>query len=262
MHLAEWSLGTGPLTTGRIATPNQLSNPVFWRREQLFDSPIPEDTTSSAGIWLLENSADISAAPAVTAVFSESQWPSHHHSTSTTLTRLRDTYTECLRAPKFNDSTRLKAVQSAAAYYVLYHTQLVWSSSKNLETEVEKLPPDLPPDLFTHKYTEEWGGNDVFEYLLHTEDRSESVASARFLSYIAPYWFCGDSDSAIQSRPIRLEKLHKLIDVLESSKAFTPTTLTNCVLCVGAAMDFPLHPEDLVRVDKRCVCLSRSRWRS
>jgi hypothetical protein len=25
------------------------------------------------------------------------------------------------------------------------------------------------------------------------------------------------------------------------------------VLCVGAAMDFPLHPEDMIRVDKRCV---------
>jgi hypothetical protein len=40
---------------------------------------------------------------------------------------------------------------------------------------------------------------------------------------------------------------------LETSKALVPATLTDCLLCVGAAMDFPLHPEDLIRVDKRYV---------
>jgi len=43
--------------------------------------------------------------------------------------------------------------------------------------------------------------------------------------------------------------------VLEKSKALTPATVTNCILCAGAAMDFPLHPEDLVLVDKRYVPL-------
>jgi hypothetical protein len=93
----------------------------------------------------------------------------------------------------------------------------------------------------------------VFEHLLHIKDRSEPGTSARFLSYIAPYWFCGDSDATIRFRPSRLETLPKLIEVLKESQALNAATLTECVLCVGAAMDFPLHPEDLIRVDKRCV---------
>ena len=244
--------------TPNIDYPMTLSNPAFWRDDPLFDSPVPKDIAASAGFWLLENSTDFSAAAAVAAVFSEFQWPSHHPS-STSLIRLRDMYVECFRAPESKKSTRLKALQSAAAYYVLYHTQLIWSTWKSLEVEVEveKLPPDLPPDLFLHKHNDEWDGDDVFEYLLHVdvEDRSEPVKSARFLSYIAPYWFCGDADPAIRFRPSRLQTLNELIEVLEKSRALTPTTVTDCILCAGAAMDFPLHPEDLIRFDKRCVPL-------
>ena len=229
-----------------------LSNPAFWRNDPLSSSPVPEDIGASAGFWLLEHSTDCSAASAVAAAFFDFQWPSHHRST-TALIRLRDTYMECLRAPGFNESDRLKAVQSAAAYYVLYRTQLVWNTSNNLEVEVEKLPPDLPPDLFLHLPCDEWGGDDVFEYILRIEDHSELATSVRFLSYIAPYWFCGDSDSAIGSRPSRLPTLCKLVKVLERSRAFNPATLADCMFCVGAAMDFPLHPDDLIRVDKRCV---------
>ena len=230
----------------------RLSNPTFWRHDPLFISPPPKDTAASAGFWLLENSTDFSAATAVAAVFSEFQWPSHHPST-TALIRLRDTYEQCFRTPKFDASTRLKALQSSAAYYVLYHTWLIWNTSNSLGIEVENLPPELPPDLFLYKHSNEWDGDDLFEYLLRIKDRSEPVTSARFLSYIAPYWCCGDSDSAIKFRSTRLEKLYELIDVLKTSEALIPATLTDCVLCVGAAMDFPLHPEDLIRVDKRCV---------
>jgi len=234
-----------------------LSNPAFWRNDPLFTSPVPKDIAASAGFWLLENSTDFSAASAVAAVFSEIQWPSHHRST-TALIRLRDTYMECFRTPDFKKSTRLKALQSAAAYYVLYHTQLIGSTSKSLKVEVEKLPPDLPPDLFVHPPSDnKWDGDDVFEYLLHIEDRSEPVTSAQFLSYIAPFWFCGDSDAAIKFRPSRLQTLKELIEVLEKSQVLNPATVTDCILCAGAAMDFPLHPEDLIRVDKRCVSLPR-----
>ena len=233
-----------------------LSNPDFWRPSPLFASSIQPDITASAGFWLLENSTDFSAAAAVAAVFSEFQWPSHQYSTAA-LIRLRNTYAECFRAPGFIKSTRLKALQPAAAYYVLYHTQLIWGASRGLGVEASILHSDLsgsfPPDLFLHDHNNEWGGDDVFEYLLHTDDRSEPVTSAQFLSYLAPYWFCGDSDSAIESRPRRLQSLNELIQVLERSQALIPATLTDCVLCVGAAMDFPLHPEDLIRVDKRCV---------
>jgi len=236
--------------------PMTLSNRAFWRDRPLFTSPIPKDIAVSAGFWLLENSTDFSVTAAVAAVFSEFQWPSHHRS-STALIRLRDVYVECFRAPEFEKSTRLKALQSAAAYYVLYHTQLIWSTWKSFEagTEIEELPPDLPPDLFLCQHNDKWDGDDVFEYLLHIKDRSEPVESARFLSYIAPYWFCGDADPAIRFRPSRLQTLNELIEVLEKSQALTPSTVTNCILCAGAAMDFPLHPEDLVRVDKRCVLL-------
>jgi hypothetical protein len=236
--------------------PMTLSNPAFWRDDPLFTSPIPKDTGASAGFWLLENSTDFSVAATVAAVFSEFRWPSHHHS-STALIRLRDTYLECFRAPKFKKPIRLKALQSAAAYYVLYHTQLIWSTWKSLEVEVEGLPPYLPPDLFLYRHDEEWNRESVFEYLLHVDvkDRSEPVKSARFLSYIAPYWFCGDSNSTINSRPGRLQTLNELIKVLKKSQALTDATVTDCILCVGAAMDFPLHPEDMVRVDKRCVPL-------
>ena len=247
-----------PLGGDTLSTDYQmtLSNRAFWRGRPLFISPIPKDITASAGSWLLENSTDFSVAAAVAAVFSEFQWPSHHPS-STALIRLRDVYVEYFRGPEFEKSTRLKALESAATYYVLYHTQLIWGTWKSLEAgaEVEKPPPDLPPDLFLYQHNEKWGGDDVFEYLLHIKDRSEPVESARFLSYIAPYWFCGDADPAIRFRPSRLQTLNELIEVLEKSQALTPSTVTNCILCAGAAMDFPLHPEDLVRVDKRCVLL-------
>jgi len=235
--------------------PMTLSNPAYWRNDPLFTSPIPEDIAASAGFWLLENSTDFSAASAVAAVFFEIQWPSHHHST-TALIRLRDTYMECFRAPELKKSTRLKALRSAAAYYVLYHTQLIWNTSNNLGVDVGGLTPDLPPDLLLHLHNDEWDGDDVFEYLLHTKDRTESATSARFLSYIAPYWFCGDSDSNIRFRPSRLQTLYELIEVLEDSRVFNPVTLTDCLLCAGAAMDFPLHPEDLIRTDKRCASRS------
>ena len=234
--------------------PMTLSNPALWRNDPLFDSPVPEDIGASAGFWLLENSTDFSAASAVAAVFSDLQWPSHHRST-TALVRLRDTYVECFRAPEFKKSTSLKALQSATAYYVLYHAQLIWSASNSLEAEAGKIPPDLPPDLFLHLPSDEWKGDDVFEYLLHMNinDRSEPGTSARFLSYIAPFWFCGDSDFAIRTRPTRLQTLYELIKTLEESRALNPVTLTDCVLCAGATMDFPLHPDDLIRVDKRYI---------
>ena len=229
-----------------------LSDPAFWRDSPIFASPIPKDVGAYAGFWLLENSTDFSAASSVAAVFSEFQLPSHHRST-TALIRLRDTYMECFRAPEFKNHNRLKALQSAAAYYVLYHAQLTWTASSPLELGVTNLPPDLPPDLFLHAHSEEWHGDDVFKYLLHLKDRSEPGTSARFLSYIAPYWFCGDSDSNIRSRPSRLRILFELTKVLEESGTLDDVTVTDCILCVGAAMDFPLHPEDLIRVDKRCV---------
>ena len=230
-----------------------LSNPAFWRTHPLFPSAVPDDITTSAGFWLLKNSTDFSAATAVAGVFPGFHYPTHQHS-PTALIRFRDTYLECFRSPQLNKSTRLKALQSAAAYYVIYHTQLVWSTSKRLDVEVAKLLSDLPPDLFLHKLSEEWGG-DVFEYLLRNKvnDRSEPVTSARFLSYIAPYWFCGDSDLAIRFRPSRLQTLYELIQVLEDAQTLVPGTITDCVLCVGVAMDFPLHPEDLIRTDKRCA---------
>jgi hypothetical protein len=232
-----------------------LSNPAFWRDHPLFTSPIPNNIAASAGFWLLKNSTDSSATAAFAAVFPEVQWPSHYRST-TILIQLRDMYLECFRAPE-PESTRLKALQSAAAYYVLYHTQLIWSTWKSLKAEVEGLPPDLPRDLFLHRHNDGWDRDNIFEYLLgvDAEDRSEPVKSARFLSYIAPYWFCGDSDSTIESRPDRLQTLDKLIEVLEESQELIPATITDCILCAGAAMDLPLHPEDLIRVDKRCVPL-------
>jgi hypothetical protein len=112
-------------------------------------------------------------------------------------------------------------------------------------------------DLFL-QHNEEWEGDDVFEYLLRIEDRSAPVTSARFLSYIAPYWFCGDSDATVKFRPSRLQNLNELIDVLEKHHALDAATITDCILCAGAVMDFPLHPEDLIRVDKRY--LSHSPW--
>ena len=239
--------------------PSDNDHPTLWRPKPLFTPRIQEDIAASAAIWLLENSTDVSAAPAVAAAFSKFQWPSHHSRSTTTLTRLLETYTKYLSTHKFDNSTRLKSLQSAAAYYVLSRTQLIWSTSKNFETRPKDLPPD--PDLF-HEHPEKWGKHGVFEYLLHTEDRSEPVTSARFLSYIAPYWFCGDSDSAIRSRPSRSEKLYELIDVLETSQAFTPDTIVNCLLCVGVVIDMPLHPEDLIRLDKRCVHSYGSRWGS
>ena len=69
-----------------------------------------------------------SGKTATMADATELQWPSHYPST-TALIRLRDTYVECFRAPESDKSTRLEALQSAAAYYVLRHTQLVWNTS-------------------------------------------------------------------------------------------------------------------------------------
>jgi len=232
--------------------PMTLSNPAFWRDDPLFAYRAREDVAASAGFWLLENSTSSSAASAVATVFSELQWPSYHTST-TALIRLRDVYVECFQAPEFKEPTRLKALQSAAAYYVLYHTQLIWNASNRPRCGVGKLPPNLPPDLVLHLHSDKWGGDDVFEHLLRIKDRSEPLMSGRFLAYIAPYWFCGDSASAIRFRPSRLQTLYELIKVLEESQMLNPTTLTDCILCVGVAMDFPLHPEDLIRIDKRCV---------
>jgi hypothetical protein len=87
----------------RQALLHEAFEPRVLEADPLFASPLPEDTAASAGFWLLENSTDFSAATAVAAVFSEFQWPSHHHST-TALIRLRDTYTECFRAPEFDRS--------------------------------------------------------------------------------------------------------------------------------------------------------------
>ena len=238
----------------KVDYPMEFSNSAFWRRDPLFNSPIQEDISASAGFRLLENCTDFSAATAFSAVFHQFQWPTHHPSTIP-LIRLRDTYAECFRVPEFTESARIKALQIAAAYYVLYHTQLIWSTWKNPGVEIEGLPSDLPPDLFLNQHHDEWDGDDVFEYLLHVEadDRSEPVKSAQFLSYVAPYWFCGDSDATVKFRPSRLQTLNELVEVLEQSRALNPATITDCVLCVGAAMDFPLHPEDLIRVDKRCA---------
>jgi len=232
--------------------PTTLSDPIFWRSDPLFTPSAPEDITASAGFWLLENSTGSLAASTVAAVFTELQWPSYHRS-ATALIRLRDVYEECVQAPEFTESIRLKALQSAAAYYVLYHTQLIYNASNCLESEVGKLPPTLPRDLLLHSHSDKWDRDDTFEYLLHIENRSEPLTSGRFLAYIAPYWFCGDTDSTVRFRPTRLQALNELVKVLEESQALSPTTLTNCILCVGAAMDFPLHPEDLIRVDKRYV---------
>ena len=234
--------------------PMTLSNPAFWRKEPLFTSPTPKDIAASAGFWLLENSTDSSAVSAVAAVFSELQWPSIGCSTTTALVRLRDTYAECLRASVYDESVRIQALESAAAYYILYHSRLIWSASNWSEVDLRWLPPDLLLHHAGHQW--QWDGDDMFERLLHITDRSRSVASVRFLSHIAPYWFCGDSDGSIRFRWTRLPTLYKIIEVLEDNLAFNPVTLTNCLLCVGAAMDFPLHPEDLIRTDKRCVPLS------
>ena len=233
----------------------RLSNPAFWRQDPLFPSPVPMDIATSAAIWLIENSTDFSTLSAVAAVFFEFQWPSNHRFVST-LIRLRDAYRGYSRAPKSDNLARIQALQCGAAYYFFYHARFIRNIAEGCDFGVEKLPSDLPPDLLLlHKDTDEWQGLDLFEYLLYTVGHSRSVKWAQFLSYIAPYWFCGDADSAIRYRSYRLPSLGELIAVLESSKALGPGTLTDCMLCVGAAMDFPLHPEDLIRVDKRCVLL-------
>ena len=260
-NFADATTSLNPAEEDTVTSDQTLSNPAFWRPDPLFTSPISDNAVASSGFWLLENSTDFSTAATVAAIFSEFQWPSHHPS-STALIRFRDIYMEYLRAPKFDEPTRLKALQSATAYYLLYHTRLIWSTWKSFEVKTEELPPSLLPDLFLHQPNNEWGADDVFEYLLHIDvgDRTEPVKSARFLSYIAPYWFCGDADSAIRYRPSRLPILNELIEVLEQSQALTPATVTDCILCVGAAMDFPLHPEDLIRVEKRCVLPPFVRW--
>ena len=244
-----------PNDEGTPNNPMTISNPAFWRNDPLFTYTTQEDIAASAGFWLLENSTSSSAASAVATVFSELQWPSHHHSTAA-LVRLRDVYVECVQMPEFKESTRLKALQSAAAYYAFYHTWLVWNASNRLKGEVEEIPPNLPPDLLLHLHSDKWGGDDTFECLLRAKDRSEPLMSGRFLAYIAPYWFCGDSDAGIRFRPGRLHTFYELIKVLEESQALNPITLTDCILSVGVAMDLPLHPEDLIRIDKRCVPVS------
>ena len=204
---------------------------------------------------MLENYRGVSneRVAAVAAVFPDLQLPSCHTSTDT-LIQFKFAYKECFGAPPFKRSARLKALQSAAAYYVLYHARLISDASKSPKVGVEE-QPQLPPDLLLYKHSEKWNRRGLFEYLLRIGDRSEPVESAWFLSHIAPYWFCGDSNAAILSRPDRLHILYELINVLERFKEINRRTLTNCVLCVGAAMDFPLHPEDLIRVDKRYFSL-------
>ena len=104
-----------------------------------------------------------------------------------------------------------------------------------------------------HMRPEEWVQDNLFELLLHDAERPEPVVSARFLSYIAPYWFCGDSDHAVRSWSACLQTLSKLTERLEAAKELIPATIADCLLYAGAMVDFPLHPEDLIRVDKRCV---------
>ena len=148
--------------------PITLSNPAFWRHDPLSTSPIPKDIAASAGIWLLENPTDLSTASAVAAAFAEFQLPARHVPT-VVLIRLRDTYMECFRNPGIDKHTRLMAVQSAAAYYVLYHSQLIWNTWKGLGDGIGK----LPPDLFLHRHNVEWDGDDVFKHLhIDVEDRS------------------------------------------------------------------------------------------
>jgi len=253
--LTKLTCGTNILNAGE-GTPNDndpvtLSDPMLWRSDPLFAYPAREDVAASAGFWLLENSTSPSAASAVTAVFSKLQWPSCHPSI-TALVRLHDVYMECVQAPEFKESTSLKALQSAAAYYVLYHTQFIWDALNRLKGGVGKLLPGLPPDLL-HLHGDKWGGDDVFEHLLRIENRSEPFMSGQFLAHIAPYWVCGDSDATMKFRPKRLGTLCELIDVLEESQMLNPITLTDCILSVGVAVDFPLHPDDLIRIDKRCV---------
>ena len=234
----------------------KLSNPASWRRKPIFTSPIPMDAFASAGHWMLDNPTNIpdaiAAAAAVAAQFPKLQWPSIRPS-SESLLRLYAAYMSCFEAPSFDEPTRVKALQSAATYYVLYHTRLVWDASKSRWVQEEKLPHYLPPDLLLlHK---EWNGRDVFRYLLHIKDRSAPGTSARYLSYIAPFWFCADFDSVTKSQSNRLNTLNELVNVLETSKELNRETIANCVLCVGGEMDLPLHPEDLIRVDKRYVPL-------
>jgi hypothetical protein len=50
------------------------------------------------------------------------------------------------------ESTRLKALQFAAAYYVLYHTQLIWSISNSPEDGVGG-PARSSVLTFSSKYT-------------------------------------------------------------------------------------------------------------
>ena len=230
-------------------------NPKLWRRDPLFTPILPEDISASAGFWLLENSTDFSAATAVATAFLEFQWPSNHPST-TALVRLRDTYLECCQKKHKSNkskSTPLKALQCAALYYVLYRTELLHNATRGFEVEVGQFLPELPSDLISDGRLPEMDGKNLFKSLLRVEDRSKPVTSARFLSYIAPFWSCGASDADIRLRHDCLEDIGELIQVLEDSKELKPAALTDCILCVGATMDFPLHPADLIRVDKRCV---------
>ena len=358
-YRARWMRNTlNQIDAGITDNPNTIRGPEPWRNSPLFTSPIQKDTTTSAGIWLLENSTDSSAASAVAAVFPDFQLPPRYHST-TVLIRLRHAYEECFQASELKESSQLKALQLAATYYVLYHAQLFWNTSSRFRGEVgpEELPPDLPPDLLPHLHSHVWGGHDLFEYLLRNTDRSEPVTSVRFLYYIAPYWYVGNSDFSIKFRPNSLRTLYKLIEVsekgfeksqaekkkaleksqamarqaleesqalekealegsqvmekqaletsqaseelqaqkkrvleksqesdkeeleqsqvsekkeleqyqasekkeleqyqaLERSQPLDRVALVSCILCVGAAMGFPLHPEDLIRAKKRCV---------
>ena len=157
-------------------------------------------------------------------------------------------------------SARAQEVRSprgSSARWNLPHSlspQLIWSISTSSEAGTESIS-SVSPDLFL-RHGGEWNGDDIFEYLLRIEDRTAPVTSARFLSYIAPYRFCGDSDATIRFRPSRLQNLNEPINVLEKHHALNAATITDCIPCVGAVMDFPLHPEDLILADKRCVAFS------
>ena len=119
---------------------------------------------------------------------------------------------------------------------------------------MESIPSPSPDHFLQHG--ERWEGEDVFKYLFRIEDRSAPGTSARLLSHIAPYWFCGDLDTTVTFRPSRLQNLEGIIEVLEKYHALNGETITDCTFCMGAVADFPLHPEDLIRVDKRHVTFS------
>jgi len=187
--------------------PTGFSNPAR-RHDPLFPSPVPNRLAASAGFCLLENFTDFATTSTVVAAFTEIQWPSHHDSSIATLVHLRDMYMECFQSP---EPDRLTAIQFAAAYYVLYHTQFIWGTSNGLSAEVMKPLTDLPSDLFRGPHSHIWDEEGMFEYILGTGDRSEPATSARSLSYISPYWVLGDSSSTTRDRLSCLGRLNEVI---------------------------------------------------